>query len=492
MTCADDEVTGADEALDGATAAAAAAAKPLRWGKEGAGGPSNSPVFKAAIREGFGITRHQIVLPPYVQQTIADVKTAVDAAGDKADKKLVWPAYHMLANFALNDFGTQAAKAVKGIFQELGGRLEGEVPTRLLVGGEAVNYANGIQIRFGELKRGGSGARSIAIRFPEDQVKSPMRTLMNEGKLTLLPLSTAAAPRAADDRNPPFLGGLDEDGSEEEEGAEAAQAADPAGAGQGGSGNHRRDRTPDAAAAAAAAAARRRGTASAPTAAPTAAPTDAPFSEPPVYADESTVADEPINPRAKQPAPKPKAPRSNASGNKRGTTAPRAKQPAPKPKAPRTTAPAAPATATATAKAAAPSDKQAANELLQEDLREKPAFDDIICTKKEKMDLAVSTSVWNEPVRYPATVALRAQVQQKKVESGIQWVKLYGQWFNLVQDDRIYGCKPDDSDEEEEEGEGEEEDEEEDEDDDDDDDDDDDEPDDDSEGEDGDDDAPRT
>ena len=123
VALADEEAGDAAEALAVTTAAAAATAAPLQWGKEGAGGSSNSPVFKAAIRSSPGISRGQIKLPEYVEHVIDEVKEAVAAAGPEAPAKLLYPAYHMLANFALNDFGTQAAVAIQGIFEELGTRL---------------------------------------------------------------------------------------------------------------------------------------------------------------------------------------------------------------------------------------------------------------------------------------------------------------------------------------------------------------------------------
>ena len=136
VTCADEEAGDAADAVGAATAEAAAGAKQRLWGKEGAGGASNSPVFADAVRGSAGITRSQIVLPEYVRATIADVKEAVERVAGQADKKLLYPAFHMLANFALNEYGTQAAKAVQGIFPELGARLAQQVPIELILGGE--------------------------------------------------------------------------------------------------------------------------------------------------------------------------------------------------------------------------------------------------------------------------------------------------------------------------------------------------------------------
>ena len=144
----------------------AAELPPIRFGKVGAGGASHSPNFKEAIRPPPGIMRSDFVVPDWATEQldahVAVFKAATGSTATKAKNAAIADAVHVLAAVAVNELGIQPAKAVSGIYPELGNRMASKMPYAEVAGGDALCYAKKIQTRGNSFKRGGLYGRKGA------------------------------------------------------------------------------------------------------------------------------------------------------------------------------------------------------------------------------------------------------------------------------------------------------------------------------------------
>ena len=162
-----------------------------RFGRPSAGHSSTSPNFRKAMRPAPGISRHDVVLPGWVQDVLDKATEAhpwtIGSSQNKPAKKScqLTDAIHALATFGYNEFGVGVATSIAGFYPEMGSRLAIAVPYDAIVGGDAIDYGSSIQTFANSIKRGGLHGKVIKLRVPSLEVQSPLKKLAAAGKVQL-------------------------------------------------------------------------------------------------------------------------------------------------------------------------------------------------------------------------------------------------------------------------------------------------------------------
>ena len=171
---------GAQTVPDSASMASGSAAKPsIRFGRLGAGGHSNEANFKEAIRQ-VAISAAEIRFSADLHALIdAEVAILPQKGGKRCLQSIIWDC----ADWSINEFGVQPAVSCPNFFNAVASIIKSKLPGKW----KDFPIASMLYARTGEYKRGGAKGQVVRVGLNEEQLNSPLRVLLNAGKIELVP-----------------------------------------------------------------------------------------------------------------------------------------------------------------------------------------------------------------------------------------------------------------------------------------------------------------